>query len=58
MEVVLFEMTKGRDSDSRAAALFQRHARPMAPPTEWESLIGSGLAGTFWFGRFRGYHIF
>ena len=23
-------MTKGRDSDSRAAALFQRHARPMA----------------------------
>src|SRR6476620_7711753 len=30
MEVVLLEMTKGRDSDSRAAALFQRHARPMA----------------------------
>ena len=30
MEVGLLEMTKGRDSDSRAAALFERHARPMA----------------------------
>jgi class 3 adenylate cyclase len=30
MEVVLPEMAKGRDSDSRAAALFQRHARPLA----------------------------